>query len=88
MSKIFVHAMITTEANIAGKSAGSHTSAVNATVMATQQQIAGPELQPLAHPQLQAATFHPVTPLKADQLEYLLQGHPNHQLVEYVLQGI
>ena len=55
---------------------------------ATQLQIAGQGQQQVPHPQLQEATFTPVTPLKADQLEYLLQGYPNCDLVNYVLQGI
>ena len=32
--------------------------------------------------------FRPVTPLKANVLEWLLQGHPNNRLVNYVLHGL
>ena len=51
------------------------TDAANATKMGTLPTIAGQDHQ--QHPQLQAATFKPVTLLRPDQLEILLYSYPN-----------
>ena len=61
---IFIPVTTIIGANLQGKFAGFSTSAANATVMGTLQTIAGPD--PAAHPQLNPATFQPVTPLKPD----------------------
>ena len=40
---------------------------------------------PVLHPQLQEQTFKPVTPIKYQMLDKLLQDHPNRKKVDYVV---
>ena len=39
------------------------------------------------HSQLNPITFRPVTPIKANRFEELVNGHPNRDLVHYVISG-
>lgn len=64
MTLIVMPVMTLTESNIHGKFASSYTGALNTTEMGTPQTNAGPG--PVLHPQLNRATFNPVTPLKPD----------------------
>ena len=43
--------------------------------------------QPALHPQLQEQMFKPVTPIKYQVLDKLLQDHPNREMVEYIVNG-
>ena len=78
------HAMTTIIPDVPDKCADSHTNAANVLGLVT------PNLSLQDHPhlaQLQEQTFKPVTPVQVDNLKCLLQGHPNHKLVQNVVDG-
>ena len=75
-------AMILTRISVPEPSVNFHTSAANVADLVTQHQtVAGDNLHQL---QQQVPQW---TPVKADHLEFLLQGHPNQELVHEVITG-
>ena len=73
------HAMTSTSHDVLDLFADSHLSAANASdLVTTSDSATNNSLQEHPHwQQLQESTFTPVTPVQADKLEQLLQGHPN-----------
>ena len=82
-------AMISISRGALDLSADSHINATNASSLATiNGNVLNSSLQ--EHPhwlQLNESTFHPVTPVRVDKLEQILEGHPNHKLVQRVVDG-
>ena len=57
-------------------------------LVTTKESVLDHRLQDHPHwHQLNESTFQPVTPEQPDKLKQLLIGHPNHDLVNKVVQG-
>ena len=82
-------AMISTSPEVPDPSADSHTNATNASsLVTTKGNVLNSSLWGHTHwLQLNESMFYPVTPVQMDRLEQMLVGHPNHKLVQRVVDG-
>ena len=71
-------------------SANSSINVLNATSQGTTSinaMVPADKTQQVLHPQLQEQIFKPVTPIRYQVVNKLLQDHPNREKVEYVVNG-
>ena len=62
-------------------------SAVSVSQQDTTKDNVGDNSEQINHSQLYPQTFKPITPIKANRFETMLKGHPNQDLVNYVITG-
>ena len=79
--KTIKHAETSTMVPVPSPFVSSNINAVNV----SQQDIVEESNVICNHSQLNPITFKPVTPIKANRFEELLKGHPNRDLVHYVI---
>ena len=72
-------------APVPSPSASSNTSAVNVSPLVTANINAENSSILCSHRQLNPVTFKPVTPIRVSRFKELLKGHPNPDLVHYVI---
>ena len=84
-TKTIKHAETSTMAPAPSPFVSSNTDAVNASHQDIVRDNAEDSNVMCNHSQLNTQTFKPVTPIKVNRFKELLRGHPNQDLVHYVI---
>ena len=85
--KTIKHAGISTMVHVPSPFVSSNMNAVNVSHQDIAKGSAEDSNVICSHGQLNPQTFKPVTPIKVNKFEELLKGHPNQDLVHYVITG-
>ena len=85
--KTIKHVETTTMEPAPGPFASFNINAVSVSWQVRIKDNVGDSSEQISHSQLNQQTFRPTTPIKASRFEALLKGHPNQDLVNYVITG-